>query len=482
MSAEAFRQVMKNVPELKYWATGQQDANSILHQTRESSKKEIENTIVDFVLPVKDLERVVGDPNTAHDILRELSGGDPDPFIELITTTSGQQVIMFKEIRFGKSSDFNKQIATYLANIAGDDTIKENVMEAVKFYEFDRGHVYGWANTLVKRTQGSIANTLRSRNLPPEQLEQELKSLETFIDSLLDVLEQYDEAASSLGSDLRANMFAQYRKTDSSWLIQWQGRAEQQKAGSGVATAIGKNTDKGVRGFLKAVGYQSGDALVEKALQGMVKGFLDQGLSKTDKNFLQLESSPKIIELIEDSLLSAATGRPKKYAKEYNGTLNNLADLTLQTASGVGKAKASIAKNKQELQKLKAQTQKAQQKVKEQKLLPKDSTVNLLNLQNLLNLHIQDVVSANMGEGNRKDILNYRTGRFAASVQVERLTMSREGMITAFYNYMKYPYATFSAGGRQSRPTSRDPKLLISKSIREIAAETVANRLRAVVV
>jgi hypothetical protein len=472
---------MKNIPELKYWASGQQDTSSILHQTRESSKKEIENTIVDFVLPISDLAKIVGDQSTAEDILREIQIGEQDPFIEVIKTKSGQQVILFKEIRFGKAGEFNKQIGNYLANLAGDESIKQQVTEAVKFYEFDRGHVYGWANTLVKRTQTSIGNTLASRNVPPEQLQQELQALEGFINSLLNVLEQYDEAASSLGSDLKADVFAQYRKTDSSWLIQWQGKAEQQKAGSGVATAIGKSGDKGVRGFLKAVGYQSGDDIVQKAMQGMIKGFLDQGLSDTDKNFLQLESSPKIIELLEDTLMSAATGKPKKYANEYTGKID-LPKLNLQTTVGVSAAKASINRTKQELNKLKTDAKKAQQKIKEQKLLPQASTVNLLNLQNLLNMHIQDVVSANMGDGNRKDILNYRTGRFAASVQIERLLMSREGMITAFYNYMKYPYATFSQGGKQSKPGTRDPKLLISKSIREIASENIANRLRAVVV
>jgi hypothetical protein len=60
--------------------------------------------------------------------------------------------------------------------------------------------------------------------------------------------------------------------------------------------------------------------------------------------------------------------------------------------------------------------------------------------------------------------------------------MGRQGMITAYYNYMKNPYATFSEGGKQSKPTSRDPKLLIAKSIREVVAEKVAARLRAVVV
>jgi len=45
---------------------------------------------------------------------------------------------------------------------------------------------------------------------------------------------------------------------------------------------------------------------------------------------------------------------------------------------------------------------------------------------------------------------------------------------------MKNTYATISQGGRQEYPRSRDPKLLISKSIREIASGLVSNRLRAV--
>lgn len=105
---------------------------------------------------------------------------------------------------------------------------------------------------------------------------------------------------------------------------------------------------------------------------------------------------------------------------------------------------------------------------------------SLISLQNLINRQLQDVISANMGDGNSRNILNYRTGRLAASAKVERMSESRAGMITAFYSYMKNPYATFSQGGRQSVPKTRDPKLLISKSIREIAATQVANQLRAV--
>jgi hypothetical protein len=105
---------------------------------------------------------------------------------------------------------------------------------------------------------------------------------------------------------------------------------------------------------------------------------------------------------------------------------------------------------------------------------------SLAGLQTLLNQALAKQIRNNMGTGSSRNILNNRTGRLSESAKVERLSLSREGMITAFYSYMKYPYATFSEGGRQELPRSRDPKLLISKSIRELAATLVLNRMRAV--
>jgi|APGre2960657373_1045057.scaffolds.fasta_scaffold00625_3 hypothetical protein len=133
----------------------------------------------------------------------------------------------------------------------------------------------------------------------------------------------------------------------------------------------------------------------------------------------------------------------------------------------------------------KKQNLPAKQKIIGKTKAPKEtpeSSVNLISLQSILNSQLQDVISANMGNGSSKSLLNYRTGRFASSAEVKRLTISKEGMITAFYDYMKNPYGTFSTGGNQEYPRSRDPKLLISKSIRQIAAQIVNNRLRAVLV
>lgn len=135
----------------------------------------------------------------------------------------------------------------------------------------------------------------------------------------------------------------------------------------------------------------------------------------------------------------------------------------------------------------KTAVQKIKQAVKKSKISKtvkvkrtQQPSINIANLQSLLNAGLYEQIRKNMGTGSRRDVLNFRSGRFAESATVERLSESRQGMITAFYSYMKYPYATFSKGGLQSSPTSRDPKLLISKSIRELAAPMVTNRLRAV--
>jgi hypothetical protein len=107
---------------------------------------------------------------------------------------------------------------------------------------------------------------------------------------------------------------------------------------------------------------------------------------------------------------------------------------------------------------------------------------SLFSLQNLLNLKLQQVVRDNMGTGNRRDVLNYRSGRFVDSIEVTNVSAGRSGAITAFYTYMKNPYATFSQGGKQQYPRTRDPKTLISKSIRQVAQELAVNRLRTVLV
>lgn len=188
-----------------------------------------------------------------------------------------------------------------------------------------------------------------------------------------------------------------------------------------------------------------------------------------------------------DNLLKLITGL------RFSPTVvESIEDIIVQTLKS-GKSRSVSAKSKKEvfsiikdesvkIQKLSAVKKYSVPKVKNK---PKTAVVTKappspIDLTTLINSRLRDTIKSNMGTGDSRDVLNYRTGRFAESVVVERTSTSRQGMITAFYSYMKNPYAVFSAGGYQQFPRSRDPKLLIAKSIREIAQSIVSNQIRSV--
>jgi len=491
MSAEAFRRVLNKIPQIKEWQTSQRGVSGVTFQTRRSSQAEVEASRVDFRLPLNQLTSVIGNADTARAIFASVQTGkytsefaNAPGSIEY-GTSGTEQYIIFKSVRFG---NLNKEIADYLQQIAIDsgqqvENLSQNIQSVIRERKYDKGHVYGWANTLVERTRADITQVLRdpSRQVPPEQLQRELTALNDYIDSLINILEEYDAVNSEI-EDIRSPVYARYRKTDRRWLIQWQAAAEQQKSGSKVGAAIGLSANTGVRGFLN--NFTSGsDTLVKNVLEGMIKGFIKQGIaSEGSNNLAQLQTSPTLLEMIEDSLLAAATGTKKKLKESYAGVLDKLAIIPVRKVFNKQEAKSSASKAKSQLKQLKNKIAITKQAVAKQEKKSRGENLNLLSLTNLINAGLHERLRANMGTGNRRDVLNYRSGRFASNVSVDHLTLSRQGMITAFYTYMKYPYATFSAGGRQQNPKSRDPKLLISKSIRELAAQQVKNQLRAVLI
>lgn len=173
-----------------------------------------------------------------------------------------------------------------------------------------------------------------------------------------------------------------------------------------------------------------------------------------------------VVEITKNKLISALTGKPAKTITKHKTV--------------TGKAKPKITTSKPSTTKVSATRKTETLTASANKIQTTVGPgVNLTSLQSLINQHLQNVISANMGSGTEKRILNYRTGRFAASAKVETMSQSRQGMITAFYSYMKNPYQTFEPGFKQGSPKTRDPKLLISQSIREIAATRVGNQLRA---
>jgi len=94
-----------------------------------------------------------------------------------------------------------------------------------------------------------------------------------------------------------------------------------------------------------------------------------------------------------------------------------------------------------------------------------------ISLIGILNNKLPDVVRKNMQE----PYLVNRTGRFAGSVRVTDVMTTRQGFPSIGYTYQKSPYQTFETGFAKG-DEDRDPRKVIDRSIREIAAQMAIGR------
>jgi hypothetical protein len=318
---------------------------------------------------------------------------------------------------------------------------------------FQRGHVYGIA---TKTLEQSIDKLVSNKTIEP-------KAKQLLLGVLNDMyarLEKEDLATSNLG-ETTASLYAKYKKRKYSYLVEMQLKVDNQKAGREAAPLI-----NAIRRYFDP----------DKIPASEKSGIKFRQQDSFFKALIESRGSPSLLDMIQTSISMAFEGKPQKNNESYATSMV----LANQKSIKVNNKQVSdkIKKDKQALNKLRKEIEAIP--VRQPQLGIQNE--NLISLQLLINAQLTQRIKENMGTGNRKDILNLRTGRFAESVKVERLSESRAGMITAFYTYMRNPYATFSEGGRQETPRSRDPKLLISKSIREIAQSKVQNRLRAVLV
>jgi hypothetical protein len=319
-------------------------------------------------------------------------------------------------------------------------------------YYFNKGHVIGIATNLTKEFRDNIA---KSNKLAKNERD----LLVSVLDQYIVKLEKDDLSSANLPNAIDQSLYANYIKSSSKYLVEMQLAITNQGAGSQEASPALKE----LRKLFTPTEKDLTDILNKSPVLG--------------RALLNSEGSPSFIDLLSKDLASIIrTG--KKSPKQ----------LYVSPSVLVGKKTTKIIKpksNKQEISKLKAIKSKLQSvnpdssKIKEVAPIIPQAKPSLTSLQSLINTHLQNVISANMGDGSSKKVLNYRTGRFASSAKVESMSQSRQGMITAFYSYMKNPYQTFEPGFRQGSPKTRDPKLLISQSIREIAATRVGNQLRA---
>lgn len=94
-----------------------------------------------------------------------------------------------------------------------------------------------------------------------------------------------------------------------------------------------------------------------------------------------------------------------------------------------------------------------------------------LHLIAVLNKELPGTVEKNMDA----PALENRTGRLASSVRITDIVQTPKGYPSIGYTYMKGPYQTFEPGYRQGS-IDRDPRKLIDRSIREVAAQYAIGR------
>lgn len=464
MSVKEFKEALQSTA-LKAWFQRLSTDNILKMSAKDIRKKESGKEFTSFYITSK----------TISDVIEKLSGAEASP--ELVTAVFEK----LSKTKYGGRNTYGKKIsepyvegnALYYPRISMDnittllDTGFEDVLKEARTRDpntkisdyFQKGHVFG----IFPKKLAQVRKSLNSNTTLTDQARNLLLD---FLENLESQLEQEDLETSNLKTP-SYKLYAKYKKKPNNYLVELQLSEVNVAAGNAQA-----HVSKAIRKYLNpgAVTFtSSGIKFTEGAAEQRIKSLMEASVEK----LIGTKGSPSMLDLIEISIVEALAG--KKSSKQVYEIANTLIKESKSALVDTSSIKQEIKKAKAQVKKLKESVKSVPKYVKEIK-----TPLSLLSLQNLLNLHLQDVVSANMGDGSSKSVLNYRTGRFASSVRAEQLTLSREGLVTVFYSYMKNPYATFSQGGKQQYPRSRDPKTLISKSIREVAAEQMIIKLRAV--
>jgi len=140
-------------------------------------------------------------------------------------------------------------------------------------------------------------------------------------------------------------------------------------------------------------------------------------------------------------------------------------------SSAQKKAKVKATKAKRSSQRAGKKALPLQLKAKRQRA--KSAASQPLQLLGILNKQLPDTIRKNMKE----PALVNRTGTFADSVKVVDVIQTPKGYPSYGYTYKRNPYEVFEEGSSGNWANgNRDPRDLIDKSIREIAAEFAMGR------
>jgi hypothetical protein len=210
---------------------------------------------------------------------------------------------------------------------------------------------------------------------------------------------------------------------------------------------------------------------------------LNRGLQAKAEKEAAGELNKALLAAVEDlgaQYWADQEGSDSKVDRMQKSVLNELTQDKFKSKN----VRSNIKKSKISNKTSKASSKKRKSRGKKQPTVQDDKKVilesfqernqDLLSLQALLNSKLPTEIRKNMGYPR----LENRTGRFADSVRVTDISLTRKGFPSIGYTYQKQPYQVFEQGAGRAPWANerRDPRSLIDVTVREIASEILVGR------
>ena len=210
--------------------------------------------------------------------------------------------------------------------------------------------------------------------------------------------------------------------------------------------------------YVSVIAFQAGsgnieDSKKEKAVKAVYRKFI----TELTPDMLDMKGSPSL----KDKTRALVTDKFK--GKKNVKVSAKSVKMSTKTKS---KGKGSKTGSNVAISAITLRTRKAKRRA------TNSAAARPLQMMMMINKELPKTIKANM----QTPALNNRTGRFAESVKVVDVVKTKQGFPSFGYTYQKNPYQTFEPGFAQGSP-ERDPRALISRSIREIAVEFAIGRL-----
>jgi len=229
----------------------------------------------------------------------------------------------------------------------------------------------------------------------------------------------------------------------------------------------GKNEIAEFSASLEAFGNNAAKAYTDALNSGSIQRRLDLLVEKGAQKFATQPGSDSPVDVIEKRLLNQfhEIGSQKKKHRK-----TNIKKQKINNKPSTGKSKV----NKPKSVKSRKYTEKAVTIGKSGGKAGSRASKSRTNVRMLLG-PLQQKINSQVLKNMEAPALENRTGRFAASVRITDIAVTSQGFPSVGYTYQKSPYQTFEKGYAQGS-AERDPRTLIDRSIREIAAELAVGR------